>query len=102
MRNNPTEAEALLWECLRKKQLFGFKFRRQHIIKIFIVDFYCSACKLVVEIDGPIHKSQLDYDREREEVLRSMGYRILRFTNRAVIKDIDSVLATISRTLLVE
>jgi very-short-patch-repair endonuclease len=99
MRKTPTAAEALLWELLRAKQLMGFKFRRQHIIRTFIVDFYCPACKLVVEIDGPIHKRQMDYDREREANLCAMGYQILRFSNQAVINDIGDVISKISSAL---
>ena len=99
MRKSPTKAEALLWEHLRAKQLMGFKFRRQHIIQTFIVDFYCPACKLVVEIDGPIHRRQMDYDREREANLLAMGYQVLRFSNQAVINDIGGVITEISSAL---
>ncbi len=99
MRKTPTAAEALLWELLRAKRLTGFKFRRQHIIRTFIVDFYCPACKLVIEIDGPIHKGQLDYDLEREAYLRAIGYQILRFSNQSVINDIGDVISKISSAL---
>ena len=58
MRKEPTNAEALLWVRLRKRQLDGLKFRRQHIVQYFIVDFYCPRVKLVIEIDGPVHDVQ--------------------------------------------
>ena len=100
MRQFPTRAEALLWEDLRRKQLSGFKFRRQHIIYLFIVDFYCSEARLVIEIDGGIHKSQADYDQYREDVLSAMGYQVLRFTNEEVMGEMSMVMERIKRSLL--
>lgn len=100
MRQFPTRTEALLWEELRRKQLSGFKFRRQHIIYMFIVDFYCSEARLVIEIDGGIHKSQADYDQYREDVLSAMGYQVLRFTNEEVMGEMSMVLERIKRSLL--
>jgi very-short-patch-repair endonuclease len=99
MRKEPTRAESLLWNELRKEKLAGFKFRRQHIIQTFIVDFYCPAAKLVIEIDGAIHKTQLEYDQVQEVDLRTMGYQILRFTNERVITDLAGVLGEIRQTL---
>ncbi|MDY6867770.1 MAG: endonuclease domain-containing protein [Chloroflexota bacterium] len=99
MRKEPTRAESLLWNELRKEKLAGFKFRRQHIIQTFIVDFYCPAAKLVIEIDGAIHMTQLEYDQVRETDLRVMGYQILRFTNERVITDLDGVLGEILQAL---
>ena len=95
MRSAPTLAETQLWKHLRNKQLDGFKFRRQHIIHTFIVDFYCPAAKLVIEIDGEVHRQQGEYDHERNMFLESRGYRVLRFPNHQVLEDIESVLATI-------
>ncbi len=66
MRKTPTHSELLMWRELRKGQLGGYKFRRQHIIRTFIVDFYCPDVKLVIEIDGGIHQTQLEYDQIRE------------------------------------
>jgi very-short-patch-repair endonuclease len=99
MRKEPTRAESLLWNELRKEKLAGFKFRRQHIIQTFIVDFYCPAAKLVIEIDGANHKTQLEYDQVQEVDLRTMGYQILRFTNERVITDLAGVLGEIRQTL---
>jgi very-short-patch-repair endonuclease len=95
MRQHPTRAEAFLWECIRLKKLNGYKFRRQHIIGTYIVDFYCPKRKLVVEVDGPIHQKQKVYDLSREINLIAMGYKILRFTNDEVIHHTDEVLKKI-------
>ena len=95
MRANPTQAETSLWENLRKRQLGGLKFRRQHVIHVFIVDFYCPAAKLVIEIDGPVHAEQEEYDQERESYLEAMGYESIRFGNLDVAENIEMVLAGI-------
>ena len=99
MRSHPTRAEALLWGLLRMKQLQAYKFRRQHIIGTYIVDFYCPTGKLIVEVDGPIHQTQQVYDVSRELNLIAMGYRILRFTNDEVIHHTDEVLRKITQYL---
>ena len=96
MRKEPTNAEALLWTRLRKRQLDGRKFRRQHIIQYFIVDFYCPKTKLVVEIDGAVHDEQEEYDQEREKILQQLGYQVVRFKNSEVERNIDLVVASIS------
>ena len=95
MRKEPTRAEALLWVHLRKKQVGGLKFRRQHIIEHFIVDFYCPKAKLVIEIDGPIHGEQEEYDKAREELLQDLGYGLLRFPNAEVENNPECVTASI-------
>ena len=95
MRKEPTSAEALLWTRLRKKQLDGLKFRRQHIIKYFIVDFYSPKAKLVIEIDGAVHDEQEGYDQERENILQESGYQVVRFKNATVEKNLDLVVAGI-------
>ncbi len=99
MRQSPTPAEALLWQHLRKSRLAGYKFRRQHIVQTFIVDFYCPAGKLVIEIDGGIHESQKDYDQIREMDLEEMGYHIMRFENEMVLKNTNWVLKEILSVL---
>jgi len=95
MRSEPTPAEALLWKNLREKQLGGLKFRRQHIIHAYIVDFYCPAVKLVIEIDGAVNKEQEDYDRARTLDLSGRGYQVIRFSNKEVFADIERVLEII-------
>ena len=95
MRKESTNAEALLWVRLRKRQLDGLKFRRQHIIQNFIFDFYCPRVKLVIEIDGPVHDVQEEYDQEREKILQELGYQMVRFKNSEVERNIDLVVARI-------
>jgi leucyl-tRNA synthetase len=95
MRNHPTTAEATLWEKLRAKQLHDFKFRRQHIIPPFIVDFYCAEKKLIIEVDGAAHNHLHQYDQQREEILLKQEYIILRFTNDQVLEGLDYVLSAI-------
>jgi very-short-patch-repair endonuclease len=92
-RNNPTEPELRLWRHFSRSQLGGFKFRRQHVIGGRIVDFFCPAVALVIEIDGHTHDAELD--RARDAALASRGYVTLRFTNVDVMQNIEGVLETI-------
>src|SRR5690606_24134389 len=95
MRKNPTLAERKLWDALRRRNL-DFRFRRQHPIFEYIVDFVCLEKQLIIEVDGDIHKYQLDEDAERELLLEvKKGYHFLRFTNEEVLNDIENVLAQI-------
>ncbi len=96
-RNKPTEAESALWEALKGKGI-GVKFRRQHIISDFIVDFFCADNGLIIEVDGGYHNypPQMRSDAERTEALSSMGYVEIRFTNEEVLGNIDGVLQTIT------
>lgn len=93
LRREMTAAEARLWQHVRANRLGGLRFRRQQIIAGFIVDFYCEALRLVVEIDGPVHDDQTADDRERERVLARRGLTVLRFTNDAVMHNLPAVLA---------
>jgi len=96
MRENPTQAEALLWEKLRNKQL-GIKFRQQHIINKFIVDFCCIEKALIVEVDGEIHNKQKKADAQRTKILENEGYIIIRFTNSEVLNETNNVLSKIKK-----
>jgi very-short-patch-repair endonuclease len=98
MRHEPTEAERRLWNALRGKAL-GAKFRRQHVIDDFVVDCICIDANLVIEVDGPIHRTQAEYDAAREQHLRGCGYRILRFSNEDVMQRLNKVLETIRAAL---
>jgi len=98
MRKYPTEAERVLWEELRARKL-GVKFRRQHIIDRFIVDFYCIRNGLIIELDGDIHKFQKERDLEREKILEGLGCKILRFSNKEIEDDINKVLDKIRRVV---
>ncbi len=91
-------AEKLLWEKIRGKQLNGIKFRRQHSIGCFIVDFYCSEYRLIIEVDGTIHNRTdiKEYDEERTEYIENFGMKVIRFTNEEVLKNIEEVLDKIA------
>jgi very-short-patch-repair endonuclease len=102
LRLNPTPAEQILWAHLRNKQLNGWKFRRQHPLGQFIADFCCPACKLIVEVDGPIHVRQGDRDESRTQVFAAYGYRVMRFSNEQVANDLDFVLAKIAEACQTE
>ncbi len=93
LRSQPTPAEHHLWQHLRKNRL-GVKFRRQHGIHHYIVDFYCPECALVIEVDGEIHTSEdaHQYDQERDNLLKSCGLQVLRFTNHQVLHDTQTTL----------
>ncbi|MCX6646761.1 MAG: endonuclease domain-containing protein [bacterium] len=85
-RSNPTTTESILWEALRGKRLKGLKFRRQHPIGRYIVDFYCPSERLIIEIDGLVHDTEdhKDYDHVREREIRAQNLRMKRFSNYEV------------------
>jgi isoleucyl-tRNA synthetase/very-short-patch-repair endonuclease len=100
-KKNQTQSEGVLWECLRGKQLENYKFRRQHLIDEFIVDFVCLEKQLIIEVDGGYH-NQPDVqkaDALRTEILESLCYRVIRFTNEEVLSNIDYVLNRIKLAL---
>lgn len=94
MRNQPTDAERLLWSALSGKQLEGYKFRRQHIIGSYIADFICLKQNLIIEVDGLIHQlpENMASDEDRTNWLNSQGYRVIRFTNDEILFRLDEVL----------
>ena len=92
MRKEPTASERVLWERLRNRRLGGFKFRRQHSVERFIVDFYCAEAGLVVEIDGPVHQYSEEEDRIRQSFIEGQGLRVVRFSDEEVMRNINSVL----------
>ncbi|HPE82400.1 MAG TPA: vitamin B12 dependent-methionine synthase activation domain-containing protein [Aequorivita sp.] len=101
MRSIPTDAERILWNLLRGKNLEGYKFRRQHIIGSYIADFICLKENLIIEIDGLIHQlpGHKLSDRERTNWLEKKGYKVIRFTNEEILKNTDKVLETILKRL---
>ena len=101
LRQNQTKAEDVLWAELRGRRLANAKFRRQHSFGHFIVDFYCSEYKLVIEVDGAVHNTPeaLLNDAEREVVLCDLGLTIMRFTNNDVLEKLDNVLQKIRENL---
>jgi very-short-patch-repair endonuclease len=97
LRANSTDAELRLWYRLRRKQILGVQFYRQKTIGNYIVDFYAPAANLVVEVDGAHHfaLSQAKYDKRRSEYLQQQGLTVLRFDDRQVLLQIDSVVQAI-------
>ena len=96
LRRQMTPEERMLWQHLRANRLNGVHFRRQQIIDGFIVDFYCHAASLVVELDGGIHQQQIEYDTERDQVLSARGLKILRIRNEEIKRDLAGVLTRIA------
>ncbi len=96
-----TNAEQLLWECLRKKQLDGYRFRKQHPIGAYVLDFFCASEKLAIELDGAQHGTAegLAKDAQRTAWLEEQGIRVLRFWNAEVMEDIDGVLGRVWEAL---
>ncbi|MBE2235569.1 MAG: endonuclease domain-containing protein [Anaerolinea sp.] len=95
LRQPQTPAEQRLWNALRDRRLGGFKFRRQHPIDRFIVDFFCHECSLVIEADGDSHATQVEYDQARTEWLNDRGYTVVRFTNQDIYQRLEGVAMTI-------
>jgi very-short-patch-repair endonuclease len=95
LRKSLTGAEQRLWYVLRNRQSGVIKFRRQHPIGKYIVDFYCPQSRLIIEIDGDSHGDSQEYDRQRTEWLKSQGYQVICFSNREVKEHFDTVIAEI-------
>jgi len=97
LRKDMTNAERLLWASIRRKQIRGFQFRRQYSLENYIVDFYCPALRLVIEVDGPTHLSELakSLDLIRQQEIESWGIKFLRFTNTDVYENIGGVIERI-------
>lgn len=99
LRTSPTPEEDLLWEQLPNRKLDGMRFRRQHAIDRFIVDFYCSKASLVVEVDGPIHQYTAEQDAVRQEFLEKLGLTVLRIANADAREEMNKVVARIRRAV---
>ena len=101
MRRDQTDAERKLWRLLHDRRLDGAKFRRQHPIGSFIVDFCCIGSKLIIELDGDQHAqpAQLIYDQRRTEFLRTQGFTVLRFWNQEVMRDAEQIVGQIYQAL---
>jgi very-short-patch-repair endonuclease len=102
MRGRQTDAEGLLWHVLRGRNLLGFKFRRQHPIENYILDFYCPELELAIELDGGQHADDVDYDTRRTVFLQTKGIKVLRFWNNDVLARTVEVLEEICRHLPIE
>jgi adenine-specific DNA-methyltransferase len=99
MRKRMPDAEALLWKLLRNRSLSQAKFRRQHPVGRYILDFYCAEKKLAIELDGAQHADQSDYDRRRDAYLNSLGIQVLRFWNNQLLLETEVVLEVIYQCL---
>ncbi len=101
LRQNATDAERLLWHLLRNRHLAGAKFRRQHPVGPYILDFYCAQARLAIELDGGQHSeaAQQRRDARRTRVLEAQGVRVLRFWNNEVLAETEAVLETIWNAL---
>ena len=108
LRHNATKYEVIFWRYLRRKQLEGRKFLRQHAIIyesigaehfFYVPDFYCEKEKLAIELDGEIHKFTKERDKNRDTILNSMGIKVLRFKNEEITNNIDEVLRKIKNEL---
>ncbi len=96
LRNNSTLAEVVLWDkVLRKKQLRGYSFLRQRPLENYIVDFFCKDLKLIIELDGEIHKFQKGKDKKRDEEIKGFGYSIMRFDNEDIMNGLPNVVRTL-------
>ncbi|MBI4837013.1 MAG: endonuclease domain-containing protein [Candidatus Portnoybacteria bacterium] len=100
LRKSTTPQEVILWSRIRRNQL-GYKFRRQHSIGKYIVDFYCPEKKLIIELDGSQHiEKQKEHDEQRDEYLKSLGFIILRFWDSEINNNLDGVLLKILERLM--
>jgi very-short-patch-repair endonuclease len=101
LRQTQPDAESLMWALLRDRRLAGFKFRRQHPVEPYVLDFYCHKVKFAVELDGGQHNTDVArrYDEERTLFLTRQGIRVLRFWNHDVLQDTDAVLEAIHNAL---
>ena len=102
LRHRMTEAEVFLWSRIKNKQLAGYKFRRQHSVGGYIVDFYCPKLKLAIELDGGYHnqEEQIIYDEERTKYLNSLNIKVVRYWNHEVLKGIDDVLEDLENKII--
>ena len=95
LRKEQTPEEEIVWDLLRNRKFMNLKFRRQHDIEGFIVDFYCHELRLAIEIDGKIHDKQKDYDELRQELIASKVIRFVRVTNDEVNRDVNALFESI-------
>jgi very-short-patch-repair endonuclease len=99
LRKKQTKAEERLWWILRNSNFLGYKFRRQHVFRGFILDFYCPRARLGIEVDGRIHEKQKDYDNARDQILESHGIKIIRFSNVEMLYNSVRVINAILKQL---
>ena len=100
MRSRMTDAEAMLWMMLRNRRIAGAKFRRQHPVGRYILDYYCVENKLAIELDGGQHGVALDYDQRRDSWLRTQGIQVLRFWNNQMLIETEAVMEAIYQAII--
>jgi len=101
-RSNPTKADRKIWrEVLRMRQFAGYKFLRQKTIGGYIMDFYCSELRLVIEMDGDSHAETVEYDEERTKLLNSLGLHVIRYTNEEIMQNIEGIHADLRNRICV-
>jgi very-short-patch-repair endonuclease len=98
LRREMTPSERRLWKALRGDALDGFHFRRQQVIEGYVVDFYCDAAKLAIELDGGVHQEQWQYDEARDKAITSIGIRVVRIPNDAIL-DVEAALELVREAL---
>lgn len=99
LRKESTKAEKIVWELIRSREFMGLKFRRQHVIEGFVLDFYCHEMKLGIEIDGSVHFRRKDHDKLRQEVIESENINIIRITNKEIAENKRSILEKIKEAV---
>jgi very-short-patch-repair endonuclease len=99
LRQNTTDAEKHLWHFLRARRFNNYKFRRQHLVYPYVVDFICLKKGLIIECDGGQHQEQQEYDEKRHQFLVSRGYKVLRFWNNTILRETSMVLEMILEVL---
>jgi very-short-patch-repair endonuclease len=102
LRTHMTRHEEILWSRLRRRQVLGYKFRRQYSVGAFVLDFYCPELKLAIEVDGPSHETAAakENDAERQAYVQQFGIRFLRFTNEQVESEPGAVLSAIEKAIV--
>lgn len=99
LRKTATKAENKLWQLLRNRYLYRYKFKRQYVVSPYIVDFICLSKKLIIELDGGQHMDAQQYDEKRTQFLATKGYKVIRFWNHDVLARAESVIATVINVL---
>ncbi|WP_035053995.1 endonuclease domain-containing protein [Andreprevotia chitinilytica] len=102
LRQNQTDAESIFWYHLRSRRFFGLKFKRQHALGPYIVDFVCLEKQLIVELDGGQHAAQVRYDQRRDQWLKGQGFLVIRYWNNQVIESLPAVLEDLAGRCLGE
>ncbi|MEQ8524019.1 endonuclease domain-containing protein [Gracilimonas sp.] len=100
LRKNSTPGEIEIWKAIKNKKLLDYKFRRQHPVHRFIVDFYCRELRLAIEIDGRSHDYKIEYDKQRQEIIEQLGVSFLRFSESDAKHYTESVVMEIERWIL--